>query len=495
METVKQTTEEKEQQAAALQREKDCEASRREREIQREQLEEYRAWRKKVRRRVCIITPVSLIAAVVVAVGGFYLVKYAIPAITYSNAVNDYETAYAQGDYYAAGQKLLPFSDKEETGDKIYDCGRKLFEQKQWKQCVEFLGASPQQADSAEKILAACENLKQSGDYLTALDLLMKHYTGEDYAAAYQKIKLPNLAAAGVLHSAYIKPDGTVGSTRFTSDENASYDGQGEVQAFSSIREIAAGYSHTVGVKADGTVAVTPYTGVESQDLGQCDLKDFTDITRIITGRYYTAAIKADGKVVANTPKGDSIYGDGPFRVLSFHDTVELAAGEGYTVGLCGDGTLMCTQLNEEKIRDAGQRDIGEWEDIISIATGYIHTVGLKRDGTVVAVGDNTNGQCEVAGWKDIVAIAADANHTIGLKKDGTVVSTKHLGALEQYYGECETKDWTDIVAVTTGGTQTLGIKKDGTVVATAYTGLPQYNKGQCDVAGWKVALPWEKSK
>ena len=97
-------------------------------------------------------------------------------------------------------------------------------------------------------------------------------------------------------------------------------------------------------------------------------------------------------------------------------------------------------------------------------------------------------------GWKDIVAIAADANHTIGLKKDGTVVSTKHLGALEQYYGECEVQDWSDIVAVTTGGTQTLGIKKDGTVVATAYTGFAQYNKGQCDVTGWKVALPWEKS-
>lgn len=493
MDTVNET-QEQEQNACALQREKDRESSRQEREIQRVQLEKYRVWRKKARKRACIISSISLASVLVVAVGGFYLVKTVIPAVTYSSAVNDYETAYTQGDYYAAGQKLLSYSGRDENEDKIYECGAKLFEAKEWEQCVELLGNCPGQPDSAEKILTACKNLKQSGDYLNALELLMKYYTGTDYAAAYQQIKLPNLVAAGVLHSAYVKPDGTAGSTRFASDTNAAYDGQGEVQAFSGIKEIAAGYSHTVGLKADGTVAVTPYTGAESQNLGQCDLKDFTDITRIVTGRYYTAAIKSDGTVVTNTPKGDSKYGDGPFKVLSFHDTVDLAAGEGYTVGLCGDGTLMCTQLDEEKIRDAGQRDIGEWSDIISIATGYIHTVGLKRDGTVVAVGDNTNGQCEVKDWKDIVAIAADANHTIGLKKDGTVVSTKHLGASEQYYGECEVQDWKDIVAVATGGTQTLGIKKDGTVVATVYTGLAQYNKGQCDVAGWKVALPWEKS-
>ena len=344
MEAVKET-QEQQQQAAALRREKDRESSRQEREIQRVQLEEYRVQRKKAYKRAGIITSVSLAAVLVAAVGGYYLVEYAVPAISYSNAVNDYEAAYGQGDYYTAGQKLLSFTDHDGIEDKIYDCGSRLFEAKQWKQCVELLGMCPEQADSAEKILTACKNLKQSGDYLTALDLLMKHYTGTDYAAAYQQIKLPNLVAAGVLHSAYVKPDGTVGATRFASDENATYDGQGEVQAFSGIREIAAGYSHTVGVKADGTVVVTPYTGVESQDFGQCDLKDFTDITHIVTGRYYTAAMKSDGKVVANTPKGDSIYGDGQFKVLSFHDTVELAAGEGYTVGLCKDGSLMCTCL------------------------------------------------------------------------------------------------------------------------------------------------------
>lgn len=156
MEAVKET-QEQQQQAAALRREKDRESSRQEREIQRVQLEEYRVQRKKAYKRAGIITSVSLAAVLVAAVGGYYLVEYAVPAISYSNAVNDYEAAYGQGDYYTAGQKLLSFTDHDGIEDKIYDCGSRLFEAKQWKQCVELLGMCPEQADSAEKILTACK--------------------------------------------------------------------------------------------------------------------------------------------------------------------------------------------------------------------------------------------------------------------------------------------------------------------------------------------------
>ena len=73
MEAVKET-QEQQQQAAALRREKDRESSRQEREIQRVQLEEYRVQRKKAYKRAGIITSVSLAAVLVAAVGGYYLV-------------------------------------------------------------------------------------------------------------------------------------------------------------------------------------------------------------------------------------------------------------------------------------------------------------------------------------------------------------------------------------------------------------------------------------
>ena len=260
--------------------------------------------------------------------------------------------------------------------------------------------------------------------------------------------------SAGIYHSVFIWPDGTVGTVGFTSK------GRCDVEDWSDIIAVSAA-SHTVGLRADGTVVAV---GPDSH--GQCDVERWEDITAVATGNEHTVGLRADGTVVA-TGKNEQNRCD----VSDWKDITAIAAGARNTYGIKANGTVVAAGSNAR-----GQRNIGSWSNITAISAGYDHVVGLKDDGTVIAVGSNDAGQCDVKEWTDIVAISANYMYTLGLKKDGTVLSTNEE--------TIPTSSWRDIVAISAGNIHALGQKSDGTLVATGDNG-----HGRCNVEDAQVAI------
>lgn len=260
--------------------------------------------------------------------------------------------------------------------------------------------------------------------------------------------------SAGIYHSVFIWPDGTVGTVGFTSK------GRCDVEDWSDIIAVSAA-SHTVGLRADGTVVAV---GPDSH--GQCDVERWEDITAVATGNEHTVGLRADGTVVA-TGRNEQNRCD----VSDWKDITAIAAGARNTYGIKANGTVVAAGSNAR-----GQRNIGSWSNITAISAGYDHVVGLKDDGTVIAVGSNDAGQCDVKEWTDIVAISANYMYTLGLKKDGTVLSTNEE--------EIPTSSWQDIIAISAGQIHAIGQQSDGTLVATGDNG-----HGRCNVEDTPVAI------
>lgn len=280
---------------------------------------------------------------------------------------------------------------------------------------------------------------------------------------------------AGRLHTAALKKDGSVwtwGNNDKGQLGNGSTDAQkipvqvktsSSKQYLEGIVKVAAGALHTAALKQDGSVWAWGYNddgqlGDDSynkrrlsaaQVKGEDGDDELNDITAIAAGNAHTLALKKNGTVWAwgNNDKGQ--LGDGstsgsktPVQVKGLKGMIAIVAGAEHSLALKGDGSIWAWgnnsagQLGDKSIiKRSAPVQVRSISGITAIAAGENHSVALKGDGTVWTWGSNSAGQLGIdlaKGSKRLVpalveglsgasAVGAGNNHTVAFKRDGTL--------------------------------------------------------------------------
>ena len=294
-------------------------------------------------------------------------------------------------------------------------------------------------APSPADIYADAVGAFEDKDYETAKPLFESLGDYEDCLRYLHLIRVydaQDKIGAGLYHSCWVQPDGTVLSFGNKSNDRL------ETCSWTNIISVCV-TGHTLALRADGTVTATG-----TNDKGQCKVSGWKNIIDISAGEEVSAGLRSDGTVVI---AGGTKYQD---KVAAWTDIVDIACTKNAVFGLRSDGTVVTAGEND------GLKDCREWTDIIAISGGHKHLLGLKKDGTVVGTGSNGEGQRRVSGWSDIVAISAGYEHSVGLRADGTVVATG-----DNLFKQCDVTDWTDVIAVSAGRWHTLALKSDGSLI------------------------------
>ena|GEM_PF-5751800 len=328
------------------------------------------------------------------------------------------------------------------------------------------------------------------------------------------------MIAAGYLHTAALKNDGTVWSF---GDNRSGQLGDGtttncptpvQVSGLNNITAIAVKGLRTVVLKSDGTV--WSFGDNEYGELGDgtttnrsipVQAPGLSNVTAIAAGWRHTVALKSDGTVWSFGYNGYGQLGDGTttnrialIQVSGLSNVIAIEAGNSQTVALKSDGTVwyfgnnVYGQLGGTTEDCLSPVQVPGLSGVIAITAGSNHIVVLKSDGTVWSFGDNSLGQLgdgtttdrttpvQALGLNKISAIAAGSDCTIALKSDGTVWSFGHKdfgqlgdatimnhsalakGGATGRSTPMQVSGLKDVTAIAAGSYHTVVLKKDGTV-------------------------------
>ena len=224
--------------------------------------------------------------------------------------------------------------------------------------------------------------------------------------------------AAGVLHTAGIKTDGTLwlwgtNSSGQLGINDLSASKSSPVQEISSSTtwcQVTAGAEHSAAIKTDGSLWL--WGNIRCGELGNnstlanalSPIREITSSSNWCTvsiGRFRTSAVKTDGTLwswggnfCGQLGVWDTVDRSSPVRErLSATNWCQVSAGPGgHTAAVKTDGTLwtwganFCGQLGNNA---AGAGWFTPVQEISSstiwcqVAAGYAHTAGVKTDGTL----------------------------------------------------------------------------------------------------------------
>lgn len=269
---------------------------------------------------------------------------------------------------------------------------------------------------------------------------------------------LMGMVAAGYIHSAGVRTDGTV----LTAGHD--YYGQRKTSDWTDVKYIAAGKSVTVGVKNDGTVLVAG--SLASGDITTA--AGWTNVFMADAGGDHIAAVLNDGTVVAT---GDNASGQ--CDVSSWSNIVAVACGDAFTVGLTAAGTVVAT---------AGAPDISALGQVKAIAAGGASgVVGITAEGGLVGTVDVS----AFAGRTDIVSAGVDDCGAACVFADGTMLASLAAGVAPDPDYSAGTVDLTTVtnaVSVSVGTNHVVALLADGTAAAYGVN-----DDLQCDVGRFNL--------
>lgn len=314
-----------------------------------------------------------------------------------------------------------------------------------------------------EDIYNEALRLKQEGDDLHAMQLLMSIYDYKDAHSQYLDMLWDQRIAIGDGAFAVLDDHSVLCVTDLGYGSLAMKD---ELSSWENISAVSAHSYGVVGLTAEGTAIATKdytqakwYAGAEKVD-------GWDDLIQVSCGAYHTVGLKKDGTVVATKYIGDAEYNKGQYNVSGWSDIIAVAAGSKHTLGLKADGTVVACGDNSEH-----QCDVEDWTDIVQISTSSYISAGLKKDGTVVTTGNAIfkSSTLDLSSWDNIVSVSAGSAHAVGLKADGTVVA---IGSNNNK--ECNVSSWENIRAVVADSSCTIGVTNDGTII---FIGNKSYNR------------------
>jgi alpha-tubulin suppressor-like RCC1 family protein len=327
--------------------------------------------------------------------------------------------------------------------------------------------------------------------------------------------------AAGILHSLFVKSDGSLwvmGDNQSGDLGDGTTDGHNTPEQIvsSGVTAVAAGAFQSFFIKSDGSL-----WAMGNNQFGQLGDGTSTDraipvqiapnnVTAIAAGFYHSLFLKSDGSLWAMGMNVSGQLGDGtttghasPVQVVSSGVTA-IAAGYTHSLFLKSDGSLwaMGSDLHGE-LGDGTTTSSAVPKQIMSsgvsgIAAGYDYSFFLKSDGSLWAVGYNGVGQLgdgttsDVPVPKEIVSIGVTAiatsglsdSHSLLLQTDGSL-----LGMGFNAYGELG--DGTTaashipkpivcagVTAIACGDAYSLFVKSDGSLWGMGYNGGGQLGDG-----------------
>jgi alpha-tubulin suppressor-like RCC1 family protein len=266
---------------------------------------------------------------------------------------------------------------------------------------------------------------------------------------------VPPVIDGGDLHSAAVKPDGTVwawGDNQFgevgdgtTIDRHTPR----QTRTVSNMVAVACGSGFTIALKADGSVWSWGHNN--DGQLGDASLETqnnystpqkistLSNIVSIAAGFFSGYALRNDGVVFAWGANTNGQIGDGttvrrrtPVQVSGITNAVAISAGDYTGFAVLSDGTVRAWGSNQSGQAGVGSSDnnkltpvqVSSLSNIVAVAGGGSHSLALDSNHLVWAWGDNSYGQVGdgtttlrtspvLLSLTNIDSIAAGENHSL----------------------------------------------------------------------------------
>jgi alpha-tubulin suppressor-like RCC1 family protein len=265
-------------------------------------------------------------------------------------------------------------------------------------------------------------------------------------------------AAAGSLHSLFVKSDGTLWAMGLNCYgqlcDGTTTDRQLPESVAGNVVAAAAGAYHSLYLKSDGTLWAMGWNCYGQLGDGTTTDRHLpesvaSNVVAVAAGYFHSLFLKSDGTLWAMGYNGYGQLGDGtttgrhlPKSVAS--NVVAVAAGGQPSLYLKSDGTLWAMGNN-----DNGQLGDGTTTDrylpesvasnVVAMAAGYFHSLVLTGDGTLWTMGQNIcgqlgNGTLTSSLWpksvaSNVVAVVAGYQYSLYLKSDGALWAMGHNGS------------------------------------------------------------------
>ena len=335
-----------------------------------------------------------------------------------------------------------------------------------------------------------------------------------------------SVSRGGYHSTSAIKNDGTLWSWGRNEDgqlgDNSTTDSLVPVQEDSNSTDwssVAAGAVHAAAIKNDGTLWSWGWNeygqlgdGTVIDDLipSPVIMRDSLWIN-VLAGGAYTSAIKSDGTLWSwgsnrEGQLGDGSRNDSPVPVQEYSNSTDwssVSLGHYHTSAIKSDGTLWSWgndtygQLGDNSTIDSlvPVREYSNSTDWSSVDAGFYYTSAIKSDGTLWSWGRNESGQLgdgstidsavpvpEVRRSTDWSSVAAGQRHTAAIKSDGTLWSWGSNGygqlgdgsnndSLVPVQEDSNSTEWSSVGA---GYYHTSAIKSDGTLWSWGWNGYGQ---------------------
>jgi trimeric autotransporter adhesin len=211
--------------------------------------------------------------------------------------------------------------------------------------------------------------------------------------------------AAGLLHSAALRDDGTV----VMWGDDSAFQRSSQPAGLAGVRAIAAGDNHTLALRSNGTVVAWGY------DFPQTNVPaGLTSVRAIAAGSTFSMALGSNGTVVAWGTGAAATVPGGLINVGA------IAAGANHALAVRNNGTVVGWGENAW-----GEATIpGTLDNVRFIAAGLDHTIAVRTNGTFFVAGRNQFGQISVPpSASNVVAMFAGYNHSGAVRSDGRVIS------------------------------------------------------------------------